>query len=341
MRIEKDTLINELEMVKAGLSPREFIEQSSCFVFQDGEVMTFNDEVACRLATCLNVNGAVQANQLLDILGKISDTALMVRENDKGELEFKGKRKGFGITKDAEIFLPIDRVERPKKWIPVPKDFADAVKRVQHCVSTDESKFLLTCVHIAPEHIEACDNLQIMRFKLKTGLSESVLVRGSSLAHITTLGMDEMAVTKSWIHFKNQAGLVLSCRCYSESYPDLDTLMKIKGHDIVLPVALKEASDCAAVFANDKSGDPLVSIKLSDGKCRIVGEGLTGWYRETKKVAYEGPALEFVIAPDLLNYIVEEYRNAKLSDCKLKASGGHWEYVTVLGKAAQEEDDEE
>lgn len=339
MKINREQLLNDLETVKAGLSPREFIEQSSCFVFQDGHVMTFNDEVACRKATELDITGAVQATNFLAILEKMEEPELMVRENANGELEFKGKNKGFGITKDAEIFLPIDKVETPKKWTTLPKEFTEAVGLVQHCVSGDESKFLLTCIHLTPDHIEACDNLQIMRCTVKTGITKPVLVRGSSLAHITSLGMDQMSVTKSWIHFKNHDGLILSCRTYSENYPDLEKLMKVKGNDIVIPKGLKEACERAAVFATDKSGDPQVHVKIAEGRVRLTGKGLTGWFKEVKKVTYEGPSISFVIAPDLLKYISETYSDAKISDSKLRAAGGHWEYVTVLGQIKEDEEE--
>ena len=340
MKINREQFLNDLETVKAGLSPREFIEQSSCFVFQDGEVMTFNDEVACRKGVELKITGAIQATNLLAILEKIDDPELMVRENDKGELEFKGKRKGFGITKDAEVFLPIDKVEKPKKWRTLSKEFTEAVGLVQHCISTDESKFLLTCIHLHPEYVEACDNLQIMRCKVDTGLRAPILVRGTSLVHITSLGMDQVCVTKSWIHFKNHDGLILSCRCYSEEYPDLGKLIEVEGNPIVIPKGLKVASERAAVFATDKSGDPYVSVSLMPGKVRLLGEGLTGWYREVKKVAYDGPSIDFVIAPELLRYVSEKYSEATISDCKLRAEGGNWEYITVLGKPAEEPDAE-
>lgn len=342
MKINREDFLNSLNMVKGGLSPREFVEQSSCFVFQEGVVMTFNDEVACRKEVGIDVTGAVQATALLDILGKIDDPELMVRENEQGELEFKGKGKGFGITKEKEIFLPIDKVESPENWHDLPKEFTEAVGMVQHCVSKDETKFLLTCVHVGPEFIEACDNLQIMRCKVKTGLKKSILIRGTSLGHITELGMDQVALTRSWLHFKNQAGLIFSCRRYSaEDYHSLDSLIDVEGVPMVIPKGMADASDRAAVFAADKSGEPLVTVSLSNGVIRIVGRGVSGWYKQVNKVAYEGASMSFLIAPGLLKHIATRYADAQLSDDKLKVTGGHWEYVTVLGRPKEEQESKE
>lgn len=341
MKINREEFLNNLEAVRAGLSPREFVEQSSCFVFDNGVVMTFNDEVACRKDIGLKITGAIQATSLLEILSKLTDEELKVRENEKGELEFLGKRKRFGITKDQEIFLPIDRVEVPEKWKSLPKEFTEAVGLVQHCVSTDESRFVLTCIHLHPDYLEACDNLQVMRVAVATGLKESVLVRGSAMSHIVSMGMDSICVTKSWVHFKNQDGLIFSCRLYKEEYPDLSAHIKVKGHDITIPKGVKEASERAAVFASNKSGDPLVTVNLTSGMIDIKGEGLSGWYQERKGVAYEGPPIKFVIAPGLLMHISEHHNEARISETKLKVNGGHWAYVTVLGKPSEETAEEE
>lgn len=341
MKINRETFLSDLEMVKGGLSPREYIEQSSCFVFQDGKVFTFNDEVACCKEIGLKITGAIQAASLLAILEKIDDPELVVEENEKGEVEFRGKRKGFGVTKESEIFLPVDKVETPEKWRTLPKEFTEAIGLVRHCVSSDESRFLLTCIHIHPEYIEACDNLQVMRCMAGTGLKDSILVRGTSLEQIVSLGMDEVSLTKSWIHFKNQQGLVFSCRRYAEDYPSLDKFISMKGHSITIPKGLAEASDRAAIFAVDKAGDPYVQVTIKGGKIRILGKGLSGWFREVKKVSYDGPPMEFVIAPELLKRISEEYKDAQLTEGRLKVVGGSWEYVTVLGKPKEEGEEEE
>lgn len=341
MKINREIFLNDLQMVKPGLSPREFIEQSSCFVFQDNMVMTFNDEISCRKKVDLDITGAIQAQSLLAILERMDDPDLMVEENDKGEVEFRGKRKAFGVTKDAEVFLPVDKVEKPQKWRNLPAGFLEAIGKVQHCASTDESKFLLTCIHLHPDYIEACDNKQLMRWTLKTEMDEPVLIRSSSLNPAVELGMDKIALTTSWVHFKNQAGLIYSCRRYTEDYHDFNKFIAFKGHPMVIPRGLADASERAAVFATDKAGDPFVKVTIKDRKIRIVGEGLTGWFREIKKVAYDGPPMEFVIAPELLKYISEKHKDAEVAKGKLKAVGECWVYCTVLGEPGEEDAKEE
>lgn len=341
MKINREDLLNDLATVRPGLSQREFLEQSSCFIFQSGRVITFNDEISCRRKVELGITGAVQAAPLISILEKMDDEDLEVRENEKGELEFKGKRKAFGITMESEIHLPVDKVEQPEKWHDLPKEFTEAIGLTKHCVSTDESNFKLCCIHLAPEWVESCDNLQILRVSIKTGLKRSVLVRGTSLGHIVSLAMDKIALTESWIHFKNQDGLVFSCRRHTEEYHSLDKILKFKGHPIVIPKGVAEACNRAAVFAMDKAGDPLCEVRLKDGVIRIEGRGLSGWFKEVRRVSYDGPPMEFVIAPELLKKISENYQNAEITEKKLKVVGGSWVYCSVLGLKQDEEEETE
>lgn len=348
MNINRERFLNNLEVVKAGLSPREFIEQSSCFCFEDGWVMTFNDEVACRKrikdldGEPITIQGAVPANALLSMLAMLPEPELQLSEPDDKRLQFKGKGRAFYLIKEAEIHLPIDRVDRPEEedWQKLNPAFIEAVGRVQDCVSKDESRFMLTCVHITPKFVEACDNLQMMRYAVKTGIKEDLLVRGTSILPITELQMTKFALTKSWIHFRNKTGLVFSCRRYSEDYPPLDEILDCKGHEVKIPNTLAEASDRAAVLALDKTGEPVIKVRLSNGMVRVIGEGPIGGYKEVRKIDYEGPSVEFYIAPRLLRYIAEKYKEAVINPKRLKAIGESWQYATVLGDVnAIEQDD--
>ena len=309
--------------------------------------MTFNDEVACQIETGLSIEGAVQSAALLDILQKLDDESLEVRENEDGAFEFRGKRKGFAVTRDEQIFLPIDNVETPTKWRKLPPEFTEAIALTNLCVSGDDSQFVFTCIHLHPEYIEACDNFQLLRFKMKFGLKNPVLVRGTSLKDIAALPvpMDEVALTKSWMHFRNAKGLQYSCRRYAEDYPDLNRLLESDGHAMVLPRGAAKASERAAIFATDGAVASQIQVKLAEGKMRIKGEGTLGWYKEVSKVVYDGPPLMFWISPSLLTQISEKHQEAEISEDKLVVSGGKWTYVTVLSaeeaKAAPEPEESE
>jgi hypothetical protein len=51
--------------------------------------------------------------------------------------------------------------------------------------------------------------------------------------------------------------------------------------------------------------------------------------------------MEFLISPTLLFKIADTYKEAELSEGKLRVTGGNWEYTTVLAQQAEEEDNNE
>jgi hypothetical protein len=332
MRINREKLLSELSMVKAGLSAKETIQQSSCVCFDDGLAMTFNDQVACRIETDLHITGAVPAAALMMVLDKLPDEELDVVENDQGELEFRGKGRRFAVTKEKEIFLPIDQVAMPKKWQPLPDGFGEAVGVVAKCAGTDESEFAMLCVHLTPTMLEGCDNFQMLRQSMKTGLAKEICIRATSLKPIAQLGMDEFCVTDAWLHFRNASDLIYSVREELVEYPLLDELLGGKGHPIKLPKDIVDASDRASIFAEDMAGDASVNIDLKDGGMRISGSGMSGWYKELRKVDYKGPPLSFTIRPNLLKHLCENYSEASVNESKIIVSGERWTYVAALGE---------
>lgn len=338
VRIKREELIQTLETVAPGLAPKEIVEQSSCFVFKDGKVMTFNDEVFCSRSSNLpkDILGAVQAAPLLALLNKLADEEVEL-EMGEGELLLTAKKRKAGIRMEKDILLPVDAVETPTEWLELPEQFTDAVDMVHQCAGTDESQFVMTCVHLHPNWMEACDNFQLTRYKLKTGISKPCVVRKEALKHIVSLGMNKFAETASWLHFQGPSGLVLACRRYTEDYPDLTPLMVVEGGaQTTLPKGLNEAAEKAKIFSLENTESDQVSVELKPGKLRITGQGNSGWYKEVKDVNYQGEPLVFRISPDLLQELTKRVNDCEITKDRLKVDGGKWVFITCLGKVEGE-----
>lgn len=333
--IQRETFLGQLEAVQPGLSSRDIIEQSSCYIFRDGQVITYNDEIACSHVCKIGVEGAVRSGVLLEILRKLPEDELMVEQSEKG-ITLRGKGRECFIAREVDIRLPINNVEKPTKWKPLSKDVIDAIELAHHCASDDETEFRVTCVHITPHHIEACDNTQMTRVKVETGVTGKILVRKNSIRHITTLAMEQFCETETWVHFRNSSGLVLSCRRFIEEYPTLDKLLDFKGDKIVLPKGLADAADRAAIFARETPDDPKVMVELRTDKLRVCGTGASGEYKEIKKLNYKGPEFSFRIAPQLLMDITKRYNEAEINQGRLRVNGGKWTYISCLSPVTKE-----
>jgi DNA polymerase III sliding clamp (beta) subunit (PCNA family) len=337
-RVNRADFLQQLETVQPGISPRGLIQQSDSFVFQGGYVITYNDEVSCRAKSPLpkDLVGAVNERPLMAILGKLAEDEIDVEVSD-GELVITGKKRRAGIRMDATIELPIDKLETPEDWKPLHEDFTDALNIVQECAGTDASHFALTCVHLHPKFVEACDNYQLTRYKIKTGVAEPTLVKRDSIKHVVSLDMTELSETPNWIHFRNQTGLILSCRRYMESYPDISKMLQVgEGHPATLPKGLAEAAERAQIFSAENGEDDEVFVELVPGKLRIKGQGTSGWYQEVKRLAYDGDSMSFFVSPKLLIELTKRHNECTVSSDRLMVNGGKFTYVTVLGRDEEE-----
>lgn len=335
MKVNREKLLSTLEMVAPGLSERDLLEQSSCYILKDKKIVTFNEEVACSYRSPLDetFQGAVQASPLRSILSKMTEETIEVRQT-KSSLVINGKGKTSSITMEKNITLPMEALEPPKKWKEMPEKFADAVDFVQNCASRDAAQFHLTCIHIHPDFIEAFDNHQFARYNLKSQMSSEFLLRQSSIKNIVSLSMIESSETENWVHFRNAQKLVLSCRRYKDEYTNLDVITKKVGYKIVLPKGLMEASDRAEVFSADNSAqeDNLIQVDLKPGLVTVTGKGNFGSHIERKKITYEGDPITFLIKPKMMVQLAKDYRDCEVSKTALLVRGGNSIFVTSLTK---------
>jgi hypothetical protein len=337
IRINKDEFLSHLEAVQPGLSAKEVVEQSSCFVFKDGYVMTYNDEIACRKKCSLKIEGAISAAPLMSILQKLPEDEVELIPKEE-ELIIKTKRRESGIRMEKDVLLPVDAIEKPTKWVSLPEGFSEAIDMVYQCAGTNEEAFSITCVHIHPKWLEATDDMQLIRYKIATGVTEPTLVRHTSIKHVVPLGMTEFAETETWLHFRNSSGLVFSCRRWLDKYIEFGQHLKGTGPKTVFPKGLAEAAATAEVFSSENSDNNQVLIELRPGKLRIKGVGVSGWYKEVKKLVYNGEPMSFMIPPKLLALLTKKYNECQIVNGdafgrpikKLKMVGESYVYVTCL-----------
>lgn len=327
--MNRELLLSRLEKLEPGLSPREMVEQSTCYIFNNGQIFTFNEEVACFTESPLPVTMAIPAKSLRELLSKLPEEDLDMELAD-GKLQVKGMGRRVSLVVEAEISSPVDKVEVPQEWVKLPDQFLDALAVVQEVAASGrDAEFVLTCVHIAPGHIEACNNYQACRYTLQVPIEGSCLVKQAAVKHIPALGMTEMSVGPSWVHFRNDTGLRVSVRRWAEKYPNIGEIFTGGGDPITLPGSLAEAVDRAQIFSQENAGADDIYVKLKDGKMLIRGEGSYGKFEEQKQCEYKGTAA-FRVAPKLLVEVTKRSSHCNITSAKLHIDSGSFVYVTSL-----------
>lgn len=316
MKINREELLGILNSVRPGLASREIVEQSTSFVFVEDHVITYNDLIAVSHPIEIDIDGAVKAQELLDLLNKMTEDEIDIKTEDK-QVIIKGKRLEAGIAYASEISLPIDEVKSEKTWNKLPLEWANRgvkanffVEAVEAClfsVAKSMARPELACVHITSSYVESSDGFRLTRYdglKLPKAFRDGVLIPGNACPQLVNHNPIEVAVTERWVHFRNGSGSMFSCRTLNSDYINLDTFLEVEGPEIDIDgEALIPILDKAAIFSDKDTKD--VEITIENNWTTIKGEGTSGWFKEKTRTKYKGEKIQFMISPKFLIDILQ------------------------------------
>lgn len=329
MSVKREELLEVLQAVSSGLADKPIIEQSDCFVFQGDSVIAFNDEIAVQSSNPLDIEGAVDGRPLLDLLSKLSEEALEIAVGGGG-LNVKGKGRRANVRMESEIVLPVDEIEQPEKWRKVPSNVLKALRTVYSCCSMDETHFVFTCVHVAGDRVEAGSNVSLIRCPVRTGVKRPFLLRRIAVEKVCAMQPTQWAQTSKWIHFRKD-DLVMSVRRYDEKFMDISKFLDVDdGAETSLPKDLEDVLSRAQIFTTDDPLNNRVKVVLSPGRMMIEGSGASGWYKEKRKLPYEGRALTFEIEPKLLLDICKRSEKCTVGDNRIRIESEDFVFVASL-----------
>ena len=328
MKVKRSQLLKELHIVEVGIDVKEGVEQSDCFVFTKGRVMTYNDTVACSVACCLKVEGAIKAPKLLDMLNRSNDEEIEFIEDEK-KLKYKGKKKRGYFVMQNTITLPFADVTIPTKWKRLPEGFYDAINLVKECAHKSIATHM-NCVHFAPNLIEACDSTQAGRCTIDTPFTKTTLLRKNVVKQVADLRLAGVGFTENWVHFHSKkGGLTISCHEVLDQYPTdkLTAIFQNTGEPTVLPSELKDIVKRTEVFLDDVN---CLEVKIKGDFLKVTGKGPDGSHTEREKIEHEGKDLTFNINPTLLKELSARNDKCEVSENIIKIEKDDFQYVTTL-----------
>ena len=195
------------------------------------------------------------------------------------------------------------------------------------------SQPILTCVNVKKSgKLIGSDGFCICSYDMPDEMPiDEFLLPASMAQQVTKLEPTHIAEGQGWIHFKSKKGTILSCRTFVEKYPNIESLLKVKGLTIPFPKSTKEALERASVFSKrDRVTDEEVVITMEDKKMKIKSTSNTGWFEEKLNVRYSGDSISFSITPYLLMAILDKTENCILGETTILFYGENWHYVARL-----------
>ncbi len=331
MQLKRMELIAALEEVKPGLASKDIIAQSTSFVFVSDSITTFNDEISVWKPFKSGIEGAVRANELYSLLGKIKDDDIEIGIVEN-ELIVKAGRKKAGIKLEAEIMLPLDEVDiEHTKFTKLPANFLKAISIASYCAAKDLSKPLLTCVYIDGDVVIASDDFRIIQVNFDSEIkSEPILLPASVVKFLGKYDVKRLSHSPGWIHFHADDGLIFSARVLAGKFPEVEQFLQVKGKDLHFPSGVLEMLDRAGVFTAGSVNGDFVTVIVEDRTMTIKGEGDYGWLQETANCKYKGDKIEFSVDPAFLIDILKDLKKCVVGDGALLFEGDNFKHVVSL-----------
>ena len=332
MKLNREKFLKMLTILRAGIDARGMIEQASCFIFRDNQVVSFNDIISISHPMDLDVQGAIPSDELIKLLNRLKAEEITLEQSENEILITSGKTKA-GLTIHQEIVLPLAEIGKIGHWKKLPSNFCKCVKFAMQACSSDMRYPVLTAINVTRDgFIDGSDSFRILRTIANKEMPVAdFLLPAAAAAEVIKLDPTQITEGDGWVHFRNEQNIVISCRIFQDSYPDVSKHLQVTGEEVQFPKTLQEALDRASIFSKrDHFLDEAVTIHIADKKIRLRGESEVGWLEEEANIRYEGEPLKFSVAPYLLQDILKETLVCTIGTRLLKFKTEEWQYVALI-----------
>ena len=328
MNFFRQDLLRILESCIAGLNPKESLEQSSCFVFDDGSVTTYNGEILCR-ATVVNdegskfiCHGAVPAKPLLDTLRKSPDEVLTVVAHDD-HISIKGTGRKQKIVLSSDIMLSTHEVEEPSEFVDLPPVFSEALSLVATFAGKDLENYELNCVAIGPRGLQATNRFMAIRYVVASGRKEgAVLLRAASLKPLTGLGLAKASYGQEFVWFETYSGTKVAVRMIIADYPNLSGIFAEETKALVeLPCSAADMIGRSVPFVAENANGKIIEISMGNKNLIVEAKNAVGEFYEEKEINYDGPKVTFRVNPESFNHLFRSGAAIEVTSTSLRTRG--------------------
>lgn len=334
MKTNRKQLIDVLKSAAPGLADKEMLALTQSFVLHGGRVATYNDmvSVSAPLPAGLGaLEGAVKADELLKVLGRLGAEEISLEQTD-ADLVVTTPRTRAGVRREAltEDLLALS-VEDPAGFSPVPAGLLEALEFCRFSASRNLATPLLCNVCIRGDACVSSDNfrLTVRRFtggKLAEG---DVLVPASVIPDLAAVAPAEYGAGGGWAHWRSAAGTVFRHRTVEGEYADVRRLLKVEGPKLPLPDGLAEGVERASVVLDTKDPDAGLLLTVAGGVLTVAAKGPNAWLKERYKTP-DAPDLRFRIAPAILLDILGRQPVVTVGENTILIEGKGFKHVACL-----------
>jgi len=285
MEVDRVELIEVLTKIKPGIATKEFLEQSTHFILNDTEIISYNDEISIVCPFDIGIVCTVDAGLLYKLIAKMDEDTISFNLNKNiMEVECGDTKAELPIIIDSEILDYVDKLfeeqDKLEKY-DLPEDFLDAVRLCAFSASRDRTLGTLTCVWIEGKDVLTSDKYRASWYQMKSAVEKNFYIEAEYVKELSNFEDPvDYCLSRSWVHFNMANGIVFSARLTTpDKLLPLKTMFEEFEHSVRIPIpaALKEAIDTAALTVeSEEKLNQRVVIEFGEDLIRCIGASQKG-----------------------------------------------------------------
>lgn len=298
METDREELLEVLNLVRPAVSSssQEIIEQSNHFIFSKNEILAYNDRLLIAYEYDTDLKCTVEASLLFKLLSRMkSETVNLDRDGGKLNIWDDKVNASIPIVEESEIFDYIQKVTENLKdveWYELSEDFTEGLRLCAFSAETDQMQGTLTCVRVEGKDVMSGSRSRVSWYEMDKPVPEDFYIQANLIQELARYeGISSYALSKSWAHFKSDAGITFSARRvipmdllpFREPFKDLTDGVRLR-----VPADLRESIETVNIVnEGEMAGDKLVTLIIDSD--RITCESVTKRGKISEDVLFDKP----------------------------------------------------
>lgn len=290
MKIDRNDLLQKIELASIGVDKITSIEGTNTLVFTNNSVSSYNDSITITIPFESELSGCVIAQDFIKVLKKLKSKEIdIVITEDHWFLKSGKTEVKFFLQKDfiSQYIKNIEELEKDS-FKELPTDFFDAFSLAN--ITGNESQYKGICIH--NDMMLSTDRVRMNYYTMQSAM-ETYWLDDNSINALVKVNQNhkitEYTASSAWVHFKDDNGLMYSCKRNNEELYPVDKLLPYKEQfekkddDVCgeLPKDFISVIDRVGTLYDDVNGYQAITIKMQADKLSFNSKSTAGTITES------------------------------------------------------------
>lgn len=293
MIIERNNFLKVLKQVMPGVETGNVIlEGADTFIFENGYIHSYNDNISVSILFPItdregeNISGAIKAKDFYELISRLSDDSFkLISKTNEWIIKSGNARAELTLLESSIVGHVKNLLPTEISWIPLPEQFIEGISICRF----SSNKSVLAGIFVDKDFIITTDEIRISSYQMKEEIVEPFWITDLASTELLKLGgIKKYFVSKSWVHFLTDEGVIFSCkRLAQEKYP-IDKIKQliashVKGkEDIgnILPENLMSAIHRAGALSQNIESFDTIRLTFTQDHIEVFSQRPSGKYIE-------------------------------------------------------------